>query len=150
MNVSCGLLMYNHDSGLKVFLAHPGGPYWGGRDRGAWTVPKGAPHQDEPLLDAARREFHEETGLDAVAPFTQLAAIRQKGGKIVYAWAFRGPLLVAPQCRSYFELEWPPHSGRRVSFPEVDQARYFSLDAALDAIAPAQAPLLRELAARLV
>jgi predicted NUDIX family NTP pyrophosphohydrolase len=141
--------MYNRDAGLKVFLAHPGGPYWRGRDRGAWTLPKGAPNPDEPFLDAALREFHEETGLIAVAPFMQLAAVRQKGGKIVHAWAFKGPLPVAPQCRSCFELEWPPHSGRRVSFPEIDQARYFSLDAALDAIAPAQAPLLRELAARL-
>src|SRR3954466_14860991 len=100
--------------GLEVLLAHPGGPFFRGKDAGAWTIPKGLPLEGEPLPEAARREFQEEVGVAVGQPLAPLGEIRQRGGKVVHAWAFEGDLPVDFVLRSNtFEIEWPPRSGRR-------------------------------------
>lgn len=151
MRVSCGLLMYvrDDDGALSVLLGHPGGPFWRGKDAGAWSVPKGLPQPDETLLDAARREFEEETGLHATAPFVELTPLKQKSGKIIHCWAFEGAYAPPGRGVSEVEIEWPPASGRRIRFPEIDEARLFDIETALTKIAPLQAPFLAELVQRL-
>jgi predicted NUDIX family NTP pyrophosphohydrolase len=149
--VSAGLLMYRRTpAGLEVFLAHPGGPYFANKDDGVWTIPKGEPGADEDLLDCARREFAEETGLvpDA-AEYVALGQVRQRGGKVVHAWAFAGEWGERALRCNPFEVEWPPRSGRRQSFPEIDRAAFFPLDAARRKINPAQVALLDRLTAKL-
>ena len=151
---SAGLLMYRRcaRSGLEVFLAHPGGPFFKNKDMGAWTIPKGEiPDGEEPLA-AALREFEEETGMriDASVDFRDLGSIRQKGGKIVHAWAVEGDYPAGHCLKSNtFEIEWPPRSGRLQSFPEIDRAEFFPLDAAREKINPAQVPFLDRLEAAL-
>src|SRR6186997_2435047 len=117
--VSAGLLMYrNCDGMLQVLLAHPGGPLFKNKDQGVWTIPKGEIEPGEDLLEAARREFEEETGVTPTGPFTALTPIQQKGGKIVHAWAFKGDCDPRAIVSNTFTLEWPPHSGRQMGFPE--------------------------------
>ncbi len=149
--VSAGLLMYRGDvARLEVFLAHPGGPFFRKKDLGAWTIPKGLAEPNEDLEEAAKREFAEEIGLPVEGELIELGHIVQKGGKRVYAWAFSGdaPPDFVPTSNS-FELEWPPRSGKRRSFPEVDQARFFTLDEARQKLNPAQVPFLDRLLSRL-
>ncbi|MBP7050319.1 MAG: NUDIX domain-containing protein [Phycisphaerae bacterium] len=142
---SAGLLMYRKRQGqIEVFLVHPGGPFWTGKDLGAWSIPKGE-FTDEIPLDAARREFQEETGFIASGDFRPLQAIRQAGGKIVYAWAFEGDCDAEAARSSSFTMEYPPHSGRQASFPEVDRAAWFDLARARERILKSQAPLLDQL-----
>ena len=149
-NLSCGLLMYSMAEGaVSVLLVHPGGPYWRGKDLKAWSIPKGLPEPGEDLLAAAQREFFEETGLQAQAPFSPLTPIRQKGGKIVHCWAFRGDAAPVGVGASQVEIEWPPRSGKRVSFPEIDDAQLFDLATASEKILPAQLGFLLELEALL-
>jgi predicted NUDIX family NTP pyrophosphohydrolase len=137
------------EGGLEVLLVHPGGPYWSRRDRGAWSIPKGEYGNDEDPLAAARREFAEETGLEVDGPFASLGTLRQPGGKIVDAWALEGDCN-AEQIRSNtFEMEWPPRSGRRVRFPEIDRGAWFDLDEARSRILPGQRGFLEELGRRL-
>jgi predicted NUDIX family NTP pyrophosphohydrolase len=136
------------DGSLQVFLAHPGGPLYRKKDNGHWTIPKGEPPENEPLLETAIREFEEETGLKPRGSFIELGSIRQKGGKIVYAWAFEGdhdPL--KPTRSNTFEMEWPPRSGRIQSFPEVDRTQFFSLPEAKVKLKETQWPLIERLAA---
>ena len=143
-NVSAGLLMCRIFTGdLQYFLVHPGGPYFKKKDAGAWSIPKGLPNEGEPLLEAAQREFLEETGIKPVPPFFELGSIRQKSGKVVYAWAFVGDWDPASGiiCNTFL-LEWPPKSGRKVSFPEVDRADWFSHEAALLKMIGEQTPFL--------
>lgn len=126
---------------------HPGGPFWAGRDAGAWSIPKGeyAPHE-EPLA-AARREFEEELGIaPPEGPALDLGEIRQRGGKLVHAWALEGDLDASAVASNTFELEWPPRSGRLIEVPEVDRAEWLTLDRAREKINPAQAELLDRLA----
>ena len=126
---------------------HPGGPFWAGRDAGAWSIPKGeyAPHE-EPLA-AARREFEEELGIaPPEGPALDLGEIRQRGGKLVRAWALEGDLDASAVTSNTFELEWPPRSGRLIEVPEVDRAEWLTLDRAREKINPAQAELLDRLA----
>ncbi len=142
--VAAGLLMYRHDQDrLEFFLVHPGGPYFRKKDAGHWTIPKGAPEGDEPLLETAQREFLEETGIRPLGPFCDLGTVRQKGGKLVYAWAFSGNWDpdTGIRCNS-FTIEWPPASGRKAEFPEVDKAAWYPLDTAMEMIIPAQRPFL--------
>jgi predicted NUDIX family NTP pyrophosphohydrolase len=148
---SAGLLMYRvQDGGLEVLLAHPGGPFFRNKDDGAWTLPKGELEPDEAPLDCARREFLEETGVLAEPPFLALGEVRQKGGKTVIAWAFEGVYdAIAPPPSNTFELEWPPRSGRRMAFPEIDRLVFFGLSRAREKINPAQAVLLDRLEAAL-
>lgn len=149
--VSAGLLMYRVRAGaLEVLLAHPGGPLFARKDIGAWTVPKGAALVGEDLTSAARREFGEEIGLPVVGTLIPLGSVRQRSGKIVHAWAFEGdaPDGFVPQSNE-FELEWPPRSGQRKRFPEVDRAQFFPLNEAERKIILSQAPFLERLKAHL-
>jgi len=143
---SAGILLYrrNTDS-LEVFLVHPGGPFWKNKDVGSWTIPKGEFTGEEPALDAAIREFREETGFVLKGPFKPLSPIRQKGGKRVYAWAFQGDIDPSAIVSNTFELEWPRNSGRQITYPEVDKAGWFSLEKAREMINPAQIAFLEEL-----
>jgi len=140
---SAGLLFFRRRAGaLEVLLVHPGGPFWARRDLGAWSIPKGEVLAGEDPLAAARREAREETGLRAAGPFVPLGAVRQRGGKRVAAWAVEGDFDPAALRSGRFEMEWPPRSGRRQSFPEVDRAAWFGLDEARARILPGQRPLL--------
>ena len=144
--VAAGLLPFRTaGAALEVFLVHPGGPFWKNKDAGSWTIPKGEFTNDEPALDAAVREFREETGFVLKGPFQPLSPIRQKGGKRVYAWATPGDLDPAKIVSNTFELEWPRKSGRNKTFPEVDKGGWFSIADARRMINPAQIPLLEEL-----
>lgn len=143
---SAGILLYRRKPHLlEVFLVHPGGPFWKNKNEGSWTIPKGEFTDDEPALDAAVREFREETGAALKGPFQPLSPVRQKGGKRVYAWAARGDIDPAAIISNTFELEWPRNSGNQKTFPEVDKGGWFSLDAARQIINPAQIALLDEL-----
>lgn len=143
---SAGLLLYRlRGEQTEVLLVHPGGPFWRGKDAGAWSIPKGELEAGEDPLEAALREFAEETGVRPDGPFVSLDPVRQKGGKVVRAWAVEGDLDPAKLASNTFELEWPPRSGRRQSFPEVDRAAFFELDEASRRINPGQAPLLDQL-----
>lgn len=140
---SAGILLFRERLGaIEVLLVHPGGPLWAKKDDGAWTIPKGEIGADEDAFAAARREFAEETGGIAPAQGDALEPIRQKGGKVVHAFACRGEFDVASLRSNTFEMEWPPRSGRMQSFPEVDRAEWHTLDAARRKILPSQAPLL--------
>ena len=145
--VSAGLLMYRHrDENVQVFLAHPGGPFFRRKDDGHWTIPKGEQNPGEPLLETAMREFGEEVGLKPGGHFIELGCIRQKGGKTVYAWAFEGDWDESwPLRSSTFKMEWPPESGQTQAFPEVDRAKFFSLDAARHKLKETQWPLVERL-----
>jgi len=149
--ISAGLLLYRvPPQGPEVFLVHPGGPFWRNKDWGAWTIPKGEIEPGEDPLAAARREFAEETGHVAAGEFMPLPECRQAGGKIVQAWAVMMATLDPAAIRSNsVTLEWPPRSGRRQSFPEVDRALWFGLDEARRRINRGQVPLLGALALRL-
>src|ERR1700760_384394 len=143
---SAGILLYRmNDAILEVFLAHPGGPFWRNKNAGSWTIPKGEFRNEEPALDAAIREFREETGLTLKGPFTPLSPIRQKGGKRVYAWATAGDIDPAKIVSNTVELEWPRKSGRILTFPEVDRGAWFPLADARSMINPAQIALLEEI-----
>jgi predicted NUDIX family NTP pyrophosphohydrolase len=145
-NRSAGLLLYRRREGrLEVFLIHPGGPLFAKKDAGFWSIPKGEYEEDEPPLEAARREFEEETGFRPEGECLPLAPIRQKSGKLVTAWAVEGDADPAALHSNTFLLEWPPGSGARREFPEVDRGDWFSLPAAREKINPAQIPLLDEL-----
>ena len=145
--VSAGLLMYRRREGdLEVLLVHPGGPLFVNRDDGFWSIPKGEVDADEDLLAAACREFTEETGLEPTGPFLPLGQIKQRGGKLVHAWAFEGDCDPASIRSNTFEMEWPPRSGRRQTFSEIDRAAFFDLDAARHKINPAQTTFLDTLA----
>jgi predicted NUDIX family NTP pyrophosphohydrolase len=147
---SAGMMMYRRREGrLEVLLVHPGGPFWANKDAGAWSIPKGKIADGEEPIAAAQREFQEETGLAAQPPFLALGSIRQKGGKIVNAWAFEGDCDPAALTSNTATLEWPPGSGRLQTFPEVDRAAFFTFDEARVKINAAQAALLDELARQL-
>jgi len=144
--VSAGLLLFRRSSGaVEVFIAHPGGPFWASRDAGAWTIPKGAVDEGEDLLDTARREFLEETGIVAQGPFIPLGAVKQKSGKTVHAWAWEGDADPASIVSNETRSEWPRGSGRWVTFPEVDRCAWFDLATARRKMNPAQAELLPRL-----
>jgi predicted NUDIX family NTP pyrophosphohydrolase len=130
-------------------LLHPGGPFWTKKDVGAWSIPKGEYEAGEEALVAAAREFEEETGLLARGPYVPLTPIRQQGGKLVQAWAFQGDCDAESLKSATFSLEWPPRSGRRQEFPEVDRAGWFSLEEARRKILPGQVALLEELASKM-
>ena len=143
---SAGLLMYRRrQEAIEVFLIHPGGPFWSKKDLGAWSIPKGEYLADEDSLSAAKREFTEETGLQPGNAFIELTSIKQAGGKVVRAWAFEGDADPRAITSNTFSMEWPPRSGEQQSFPEVDRAAWFSIEAATQRILKGQVPLLSEL-----
>lgn len=145
---SAGLMMYRlSKTGLEVFLVHPGGPFWARRDKGAWTIPKGEYEHNEMPLTAAQREFQEETGFQAAGEFHELGTIKQKGGKLVMAWAFEGDCDPAKLISNTCEIEWPPRSGHRLEIPEIDRGRWFSVEDARQYIREEQQTLLENLCA---
>jgi predicted NUDIX family NTP pyrophosphohydrolase len=144
---SAGLLLYRSTrDGPEVLLAHPGGPFWARKDEGVWSLPKGEYDEESDALEAARREFGEETGLRIPAgePFP-LGEVTQRGGKRVSAWALEGDLDLTGAASNTFEMEWPRGSGRVAEFPEVDRVEWLPLDRAYAKILPAQAPFLDRL-----
>jgi predicted NUDIX family NTP pyrophosphohydrolase len=147
---SAGILLYRLYSNLpQVLLVHPGGPYWAGKDLGAWSIPKGEFWDDEDAIDAAKREFEEETGMGIAGDFIELNPVKQKSGKTVYAWAVEGDINPEEIISNTFEIEWPPKSGMKKTFPEIDQALWFTLDEAKIKILEAQMPLINELETKL-
>jgi predicted NUDIX family NTP pyrophosphohydrolase len=143
---SAGLLLYRIRKGaMEVFLAHPGGPYWANKDLGVWSIPKGEIDEGEDPLEAARREFEEETGFCPEGVFRELTPVRQRSGKIVHAWAVEGDCDPAAIRSNTFSMEWPPRSGRQQEFPEVDRAGWFAVDCAKEKILEGQRGLLDEL-----
>ena len=146
--VSAGILLYRKRGDLlEVFLVHPGGPFWARKDQGAWSIAKGQYDPGEDALEAARREFREETGQEVNGPFLPLPKVKQAGGKTVTAWAARGEFDPALLRSDSFSLEWPPGSGVQQSFPEVDRGAWFDLPQARRKILTGQLPLLEALAA---
>ena len=144
--VSAGILLYRLSAnGPEVFLVHPGGPFWAKRDLGSWSVPKGEVEGDEDLLEAAKREFHEETGARIEGEFIELAALRQPSGKVVRVWAVEGEIDASSITSNTFSIEWPPRSGETREFPEIDRAEWFTLAEARDKLLVGQRPLLDQL-----
>jgi predicted NUDIX family NTP pyrophosphohydrolase len=146
-NLSAGLLMFRRrtPAALEYFLAHPGGPFWANREDGAWTIPKGGVEAGEEILDAALREFQEETGISATGPYISLGSIRQRAGKVVHAWAWEGDADASAIVSNTMTTEWPRGSGRSITFPEVDRCCWFDATAAREKINQAQSELLARL-----
>jgi predicted NUDIX family NTP pyrophosphohydrolase len=143
---SAGLLLYCfHNSILKVLLVHPGGPFWAKKDSGVWSIPKGEFEAGESPLNTAIREVEEETGIKAQGNFIELNPVKQKSGKIVYAWALQTNFNLTEIKSNTFEIEWPPKSGIRQSFPEIDKAEWFDIQEAEKKILSGQLPLLKDL-----
>jgi len=143
---SAGILVYRIKSGLpEVVLVHPGGPYFAKKDIGSWSIPKGEFTEDEAPLDAAKREFLEETGIELHGTFTELSPIVQKGGKTVFAWAIEQDIDVSEFKSNTFKLEWPPKSGQYKEFPEIDKVEWFAIHTARQKINSGQIDLLDQL-----
>ena len=143
---TAGLLLYRiRDSALEVFLVHPGGPFWAKKDDGAWSIPKGEFTEDEAPLSAAKREFQEETGFSVDGNFMALKPRQQRSGKVVYAWALESDCDAAAVKSNLFSIEWPPRSGKRQEYPEVDRGGWFALEIAKRKIMPGQIAFLDEL-----
>ena len=150
--ISAGLLLYRRqDSGVEVFLVHPGGPYWAKKDEGAWSVPKGLVDAGEQELATAHREFKEETGFDLQGAGSErdLGRFQLPGGKRLRVWAIEGDCDPAELNSNLFEMEWPPGSGRTARFPEVDRGGWFDRASALLKITQGQRPVLEKLYAEL-
>lgn len=155
--LSAGILLYRRSQGSpEVLLAHPGGPYWSGKDDGSWSVPKGIAEPGEALADVASREFAEETGfevnrvaLEPAAPPLDLGEVTLRSGKVIRVWAVEGDLDPVRSSSNEIEIEWPPRTGRRMVIPEVDRVAWFSVEEARRRAHPAQAAFVERLAARL-
>jgi len=144
--LSAGLLMYRIKGGTtQVLLAHPGGPFFVKKDEGAWSIPKGEPDGEEDLLVTAQREFEEETGVKPTGSFVPLNPVKQKGGKIVHAWAVEGDCDPATIQSNTFTMEWPPRSGQQQAFPEIDRAEWFDFATARRKAKSGQVGLIDEL-----
>ncbi|HZP69120.1 MAG TPA: NUDIX domain-containing protein [Pseudolabrys sp.] len=141
---SAGILAFRRRPTLAFLLAHPGGPYWRNKDQGAWSIPKGNVESGD-LLACAKREFTEETGLTPTGPFIALTPLRQKSGKMVHAFAMEADFDLRAFCSNQFEMEWPPRSGKRQSFPEIDRVAYFNAATARRKILPGQRAFIDEL-----
>ncbi len=145
---SAGVVAFRmRDGSIEVLLVHPGGPFWRNKDLGAWSIPKGEYDPGEAPEDVARREFQEEIGVAIKGPLRPLGEIRQRGGKSVTAFAAEADVDTRNIRSNSFEIEWPPRSGRRQIFPEVDRAEWFDPVSARQRINPAQRPLLDRLEA---
>ena len=147
---SAGIILFKiEENKLMIFLVHPGGPYWQKKDEGAWSIPKGEFSDDENALEAAKREFVEETGYAVSGNFIELTPIKQKSGKVVYSWAVENNVDADNIKSNSFTMEWPPKSNKMMTYPEIDKAAWFTVDIAKTKINPAQAPLIDELAVKL-
>jgi predicted NUDIX family NTP pyrophosphohydrolase len=149
---SAGILLYRRTAdGIEVLLGHPGGPYFEGKDAGAWSIPKGQAENGEELLAVAKREFGEETGhvVGSNARLIELGSIRQRGGKTVHAWALEGDMDPAEAWSNTFQMEWPPRSGIHIEVPELDKVAWFTPEQAHIALNPAQVALVETLLLKL-
>lgn len=144
---SAGILVYRFiEKDIEVFLVHPGGPFWKNKDQGAWSIPKGEFTNEENPLNAALREFKEETGIDLSGEFIELTPVKLKSGKMVYAWALQRDIEIpGVSCGSFINIEWPPRSGKSISIPEIDKAEWFESGVAKQKINSSQAALVDEL-----
>ena len=143
---SAGILFYRFQKNkLQVLLVHPGGPFWVKKDNGAWTIPKGEVVDGEKLLETAIRETEEETSIKTGGEFIALTPVKQKSGKIIYAWALQDDFDASAIKSNTFEMEWPPKSGKKKSFPEIDKAAWFDAEEARDKIIVGQVPFIIEL-----
>jgi predicted NUDIX family NTP pyrophosphohydrolase len=142
---SAGLLMFRSSPRLEVLLVHLGGPFWTKKDAGAWFVPKGEIEPSEDMLEAAKREFQEETGFEPHEPFLPLGSLKNKSGKTISVWAFRGDGDPAQIRSNTFRMEWPPRSGKMAEFPEIDRAAFYALEEAREKIHSAEAAFLQRL-----
>jgi predicted NUDIX family NTP pyrophosphohydrolase len=147
--ISAGILVFRRRGDFEILLAHPGGPFWAKKDAGVWTIPKGLVESGDDIVAAARREFSEETNLVAKGDLIELAPVRQKSGKLLHAFALEEDFDLNAFTSNTFELEWPPRSGRRQNFPEIDRIAYFDLPTAKLKIIPYQLSLLSELEKRM-
>ncbi|MGN6439254.1 MAG: NUDIX domain-containing protein [Agriterribacter sp.] len=147
---SAGIVLYRiRKKMLEVLLVHPGGPFWAKKDNHAWSIPKGEYTEDEDPLEAAKRELAEETGIKATGNFTPLTPVKQKGGKIVMAWALEKDIDPSIIKSNSFSMEWPPRSGIQKTFPEIDKAAWFTVEEAKNKMIEAQFALVEELAKKL-
>jgi predicted NUDIX family NTP pyrophosphohydrolase len=148
---SAGILLYRFlNNSLQVLLVHPGGPFWKKKDLGAWTIPKGEFIEgQEDALVAAKREFKEETGFEIDGNFMPLSLIKQKSGKVVYAWALKGDLDINNLKSNIIKIEWPPHSDKMLEIPEIDKAEWLGIERAKEKIISGQASLINELVKKL-
>jgi predicted NUDIX family NTP pyrophosphohydrolase len=154
MKKSAGILLYKFiDKTIFFLLVHPGGPFWKNKDLESWSIPKGEFTEDENPLDAAKREFHEETGLklesESENDFIELDSVKLKSGKSIFAWALEFDIDVTLVKSNEFEMEWPPKSGKHQSFPEVDRAEWFQTEHALKKINPAQADFIVQIISKI-
>jgi predicted NUDIX family NTP pyrophosphohydrolase len=150
MKKSAGILLYRlNGKAPEFFLVHPGGPFWKNKDAGAWSIPKGEFTEEEDPLEAAKREFEEETGMKCTGKFIALDAIKQKSGKLVMAWALEKDIDPALIKSNIFKLEWPPKSGKMLDVPEIDKGGWFDLNEAKQKINPSQAAFLDQLISKL-
>ena len=150
MKQSAGLLLFKRVGvSIVVFLVHPGGPYWKNKDLGSWSIPKGEFTDNEDPLDAAKREFREETGSSVDGDFIALTPVKLRSGKQVFAWAVEMDMNADRIISNTFEIEWPPKSGQLKSFPEIDKAEWFSTDDAFLKINSGQTPFISELLTKL-
>jgi len=147
---SAGILLYRiRNDKPEVFLVHPGGPFWKKKDAGAWSIPKGEYTIGEEPIDAAKREFNEETGIELEGNFLVLSPVKLKSGKVIDAWAVEQDVDPAEIKSNFFDMEWPPKSGKMQSFPEVDSAAWFSVEEAMEKINEAQKKFIEELIKKL-
>jgi predicted NUDIX family NTP pyrophosphohydrolase len=145
MSKSAGILLYRIKNNVpELLLAHPGGPFWVNKDIGAWTIPKGEFTDEEEPLEAAKREFKEETGVDVAGEFIELTPVKLKSGKTVYAWLLKGDMDATKIKSNTFQLEWPPNSGIKKNFPEIDKAQWFNIKDAKEKINPGQIGFIDE------
>ncbi|CAN5547986.1 NUDIX domain-containing protein [soil metagenome] len=150
MKLSAGILLFRRkDGGVEILLVHPGGPFWKNKDAGAWSIPKGEFTETEPPLEAAKREFTEETGFTCDGPFIELNPLKQKSGKIIYAFATEKDIDAAAISSNTFQMVWPPKSGILTDFPEADKAQWFPVNEALLKINTGQAKFIKELVTKI-
>ncbi len=148
--LSAGLLMFRRaNTGIEVLLVHPGGPFWQKKDIGSWSVPKGEYEKGEDPLEAAKREFEEETGVAPRGDFISLEEVKQSSGKVIAVWALEGNCSAEQVRSNTFQMEWPPRSGKLQEFPEVDRAGWFSLEEARDRISKGQVSFIEKFINRL-
>jgi predicted NUDIX family NTP pyrophosphohydrolase len=143
---SAGILIYRFSNDTPEYLlVHPGGPFWKNKDLASWSIPKGEVEENENIFEAAKRELKEETGLSVAGEYTVLTPVKQKGNKTVFAWAVEQDIDTEKIQSNMFEMEWPPKSGKRQFFPEIDKAAWFTPEMAREKIIPAQILLIVEL-----
>ena len=145
MKKSAGILLYRLVKQPEFFLVHPGGPFWKNKDKGAWSIPKGEFTDEEDPLAAAKREFKEETGISCNGKFIELSPLKQKSGKLIFAWALEKDVDPSIVKSNTFKLEWPPKSGKRQDIPEIDKAAWFNVAEAKEKIIPGQVGFIEEL-----